>query len=1174
MVNTPYPWGNPHEIDQLITQKIEKKVKNLEGVKKISSTSMKNISSTMIEINDDVEVTTMSSKIKDALSSVLLPENAEEPVVTEVTMNKNQLFTLILYAQDPKMDIRYLKEKANLLKHNLEGWWWIDTIEVDWWNTYEIEILIDKNKLENLGLSLTQVAALLQSSTNNQPLGNHEIGEKNYDFRIEGEIRSEAELANIPIALGNGKTIPLGQLAEFKKTYKDDSTVLHIGESNGEIGKLAVSLQFTKPNWASILQSSKKAKQTVAEELKKTEYKWLGSFYTVDLGEFIGEDYNDLAINGITTLLIVFIIVLAFVGAKESFIATLSIPLAFFVTFFVLKSMGLSLNFLTNFSLIICLGIAIDTATVIIQWASENIKLWYKPINAALLSVKTYKNALISGTATTAVVFLPMLTLPGIMGKFLAYIPTTIFVTLIASLFISLTITPVLFFKFSNNKKKYQKNPEQEGLLSVEEQLLLSEDREWKNNQETDTKIEKTDIRDTIFPTLLNRYEKKLSPLLATSKRRIITILIPFVLLIFTAIFISPRLWFLMMPEVDQEYLMLTITGKEGTTTKELLNQTKEVDQIIWTLPELKNYTNTIKDNVASITIRIAPKAERKRDSFKIEDDLEGKLYFLQEKWLRVETIVQQNWPEMSAEVWIKLHAENQDQMTVLSKVAEDFKNFLNTIPGTKNIKSDSEESPGEFIFTLDKERLSLLGLTQRDLAPELYFALNGLKAWTLKGKEEIYDLKVKYADFKKGADPQKLMGTFFNTKSWKTPLGTVWNYTFAPATSKIIRENGKITITVESNLQKNAKAEPINAELVTFAESYPFPEGISYEKGGETEENADLITAMLSAFLFALICIFGILVLQFNSYTQPWIIVYSVIMGFLGATYWMLITWNPYGMLFLIWFIALTGIVVNNAIILIDTANENCKRWETKFQAMKESAKSRLKPILSTTLTTVIGLVTLTTDGFFAPLAWTIIFGLSIATIMTLFVIPALYQDEDTIRYIIKRMFIKPLLKIIVPIIGLGCIWIICIILNINLFNNGRTLPFVFSFIITSIILLTRYWYLQNIKGESWYIQKMLHLQLLTENDAIITKKQLIKRESSKRGILLGPALFAWILLGIAKIIGSYWLEIIWSGFVGISYIIIILWNIYSLWISEKKQTWRDKISWTQMKDFHVENS
>lgn len=201
MVTTPYPGGSPKEIDQLITQKLEQKIKNLEGVKKLTSTSRKNVSSIMVELSDDEDTTIMTSKIRDSISPVTLPENAEDPIVTEITNNKNQLFSLLLYAKNPTMDIHYLKTKANLIKHALEGKSEIDTIEIEGGGSYDIEILLDKTKLEHLGLTLNQIAGQLQAFTSNQPLGNHKLGTMNYDFRIAGELHSEGEIRQLPILL-------------------------------------------------------------------------------------------------------------------------------------------------------------------------------------------------------------------------------------------------------------------------------------------------------------------------------------------------------------------------------------------------------------------------------------------------------------------------------------------------------------------------------------------------------------------------------------------------------------------------------------------------------------------------------------------------------------------------------------------------------------------------------------------------------------------------------------------------------------------------------------------------------------------------------------------------------------------------------------------------------------
>ena len=299
-------------------------------------------------------------------------------------------------------------------------------------------------------------------------------------------------------------------------------------------------------------------------------------------------------------------------------------------------------------------------------------------MHAALLSVRTYKNSLISGTATTVIVFVPMLTLPGIMGKFLSFIPITIFITLLASLFISLTLTPALFSKFTKNRTSYTSSSEDENLLNPEEQALLADDRSDKTLLEN---AQGSGMRERIFSAIISRYERTLTPLLKSAKTKITLILIPIILLIITVVFVSPRVGFLMMPKTDNEYLTIVLSAKEGTTTETLYAKTQQTESIIGKLPELSNYSWKLTDNTATLSIRIVPKEERERDSFAIEKEIEQQLAFLKQEGITVESKVQSNGPSDGAEIGIKLTASSIDELTELMRVVEDFKTFLKGVP-------------------------------------------------------------------------------------------------------------------------------------------------------------------------------------------------------------------------------------------------------------------------------------------------------------------------------------------------------------------------------------------------------------------------------------------------------------------------------------------------------------
>ncbi len=1175
-ITTTYPWGNPEDINDLITKKIENEIENINGVKSFDSQSLDSVSSIMVTLENDADSSDVTNKIEDAVKRVSLPSDANDPVVALVDTEamKQVLFYMNLYAKDDRFDADYLKQKAKLIKEALEGQGYLDTITITDGDQYDIEVLVDQQKLEQFKLPISQISSLIQGFNQNQPLGTHELGDKEYSFRINGEYVSIEELENMFISLGNGQTIPLSSIATIKRTYPENQRY-EIGHfENGEDyhGKLAVTILFNKKRSASILEASKQAKEMIEEELKKPEYENLGYFYTSDLGKQISDDYSELAVNMISTLLIVFIIVRCFVGTVESLLATISIPLAFFITFFVLNGMEFSMNMLTNFSLIICLGIAVDSATVIIQGSSENMKKGFKPLHAALLAVKTYKNSLISGTATTVVVFLPLMSLPGMMGKAISYIPITIFITLLASLFISLTVTPAIFFKMNKDKNTYQKDEESESLMDETAKVILDADRQEKTEvTKKEEKSESSSYRDKILDKLVDRYDKKIRKVVENKKSRALRVILPIVILVFTLLFVSTNLGFLMMPADDNEQMGITLKAEAGITEDKIREKAEGYHEVLASIPELENYQASIKGNKISIDLKLVEKSQRDRTSFEVEDELTEKLQFLKERGFEVsisiEGFASQLWGWWG-EVGVKIIAKDGVDQTELAKVARDFEKFLREIPGTKNITNSSEESPGQFVFQLDKSKLAKLGLTPSNVGPQLYLALNGMKAGSVTLDGDSHDIKVKYDNFQDEVSPETLMTTLIPTSAGQLPLASLGNYTFKPAVTNISREDGDIVVTLGANLQQGFKAEPVNEALYSYAENYDYPDGISFSKGGEQEENADLIQSVLFSFVFAFIMIFSILVLQFNKYTQPLIICYSILMGFVGATYGTRFVGFPYSLMFMIGFVSLMGIVVNNAIILIDSANENINQGSSRMESIIKSAKFRLKPILSTTLTTVIGMMTLTSNGMFAPLAYTIMYGLTVATIVTLFAVPVLYNDENKLRMLIKRLVLKPLLSAVFIGIIIGIIYLLGLLFSYDFFGDLIGKGIMIATAVATFILLFVLELRGNFKGDSGRRRNFINLELKYPNQN--HKKIILKRMFYKYGLLLLPAIGAGILTALVQGLGADELvvSLVTKTALILGYGAYVAFNIYSYRTTEGNQFLHDKWTWVEIID------
>jgi len=1003
-VNTVYIWVNPDDIDSLITEKIENEINDIEWIKKITSTSAVWISSTVVELYNNVDTRDVLTDIKDRVDKVSLPEDAEEPSVIEMSSTNELMFEVLLYWPANKYTQFDLMQASQLIKNSLEWSNWIASIDLKWvdikWGLtswkgdYEIKVLLDKDKIELLNLSLRDISSTIKSYNKNTPIWNYVIWNLKYDFRFDWELSSIEDLKNIVIKWSNGSYVLLSDIAEIKKEYKGDDIKM-LGFYN-ENGYSYTSLVFNKAAWVNVFTVSDIAKESLNEFISKNpNLKDLEVKYTKDMSELIIEDYNNLSKTAVQTIILVFLTILIFVWFKESLIASWLIPLAFLVTFIVLDVIWFSLNFLTNFSLVLTLWIAIDTVIVIIEWASEKMRLWYNKRSAILLAVHDFKAPLIAWTLTTLVAFLPLMFLPWVMWKFLAYIPITVFSTLVAALILSLTVSSALFVKFMSDSKGYHKDEKLENTFTKEQKIYLDNEREWK----TPLRHDKSWLRDKLLIWMWLKFYNLLKNILVSRKKRIILILSPIILLVFTFLYISPQIGFTLFPAADNAVITGTIEAQEWTTEESLEKYLPELDNILFKYPELKVYYTSIAWNKIEIYVELLEARIRQdkwmRDVFEIEGLMVKDIKKFESEWLFVSFETLKEWPPTWKAVWIKLIANNTKQVDELKIVANVFKEKLKTIEWAKNAWTSATETPWQFIFEFDRSKLSELGLIPDDILWEVYFYTSWVKAWSFKSEYEDNDIVLKIKEFDEELSPDDINNLLVNTKIGKIRVGDFADYKFTKAVSTISREKWKISITIDADVEFWKLPSDVQPVFTKFAEDYIYPEWISFVAWWENQENADLILSTVKSLFIALFLIFSILVFQFNSFKQPVIVLYSVVLALLWVNLWLYATWNPYSMTFAIWFIALTWVVVNDAIILIDRINKNLAKWIDDLHAVISAGKSRLQPIIVTTLTTVFWVLPLALqDEFWAWLWFTIVFWLFAWSTMTLFVIPSLYYE------------------------------------------------------------------------------------------------------------------------------------------------------------------------------------
>ncbi len=1019
-ISTVYPGTNPIDMDSLVTDKIYKEVKDIKWIDKINSVSNLWFSSISLTLKTSANTKDVLSDVRSAVARTNLPADAKTPVVTEIETDTARAFSIFLYAKNPDTSKALLFDRAIQLQNAVEKVTGINKVDLSaGWDggpvgggggsdaTYEVHITIPNETLTSLGLTLSNIAGIIQSYNRDQPVGNFAIGEKKYDFRIEWKNRESFDFLRMPIALPKGGSITLWEIASIERKYKNDAENLLVlwGDSlcteesvSGECqhsGFPYVGLTVNKNDNANIFQASTAAKKKVEEFFQKDEYKDFGYTYGIDLADNISDDYNELFHEAVITLILVFVAMYLFVGFRDSIFASITLPLAFLSTFLLLYYGGYTMNFLTNFSLILSFGIAVDTIIVIVQAASAKIRVGYDPQSAIMLALREYAVPIISWVMTTIVVFIPMMTLPGILGKFLAYIPITIFWVLATGLILALTVNSALYLLFVRKRKDYVDNPHAIECATDEEKELLILEREGKERI-GDGHIP---LRIRIIHSVTEWYKKILRNFLEHTALRRASIATPVILLVLSFVFLAGRVGFDIFPATDNASTTVVITGPVWQKTEVTSKDLKDIDTLFTGYPEIKFTSISINGNTASASVTLTKIAERKskweRDVFAVEAVLLEKLKIFERQGYKVVSEVLKNGPPGSKAVGLKLIVDNSEKLSTLIDVSKDFEAHLKTIKGTKNVGRSSNDTPWQFIFKLKKDLIATTGITPAMIYWQIAQSMNGVTLGTVEDNGEDMDIILKSSQFVSNVRLEDVLAIPLVVGQTSYVVGDFVESKLTNATASVTRENGNIQITVDADLEVGTDTVSTQSEFTKFAETYAFPPGVSYQAGGENQENSDLIVAVLSAFFIALIVIFAILTLQFHSFSQPLVILYSVIMSLPFVMVGLLLTDNKFSLPFGIGFIAFTGIAVNHGIILIAAINENLKKWIEGITALVEAGSSRLEPMLLTTVTTALGILPIALrDKFWSGMGFTIIFWVISASFLTLFVVKGIYYE------------------------------------------------------------------------------------------------------------------------------------------------------------------------------------
>lgn len=969
LVVTAYPGSSARDVEELITTPIEADIKNLDGVSKITSTSQLGLSSITVEYNADQNQTEAVRKLREAVDAVTnLPAEAERPSVVALNFNDQPILTLGLSGiTDTRILSLYAKQIADQITTIPQ----VSHADIVGERTEQIGIRVQPQILKSYGVSIGQIAQAIRANNMNAPFGSVTTGSFGYELRLVGKYQSISDVANIPIKIQSGAVIPLSQIATVTRELSDISSESRISV-NGQKSTEAVSIAIRKKSGGNIIQIVDAVHAKIADmqkqQLLPADLK-VSSF--ADNADEIRKSLRNVGDAGLETLAIVFCVLWLYLGWREALLASLAVPFTLFMSFIFFGWSGTTLNSISLFALILALGLLVDDAIVIIDGVYSR-KSDLPLADHASYIVSEFFKPLTAGTLTTVSAFFPMLLVSGIIGQFLRTIPIVLTATLLSSLFVAVALLPAVAVRFFGISKEKTK----ERWFTIKFSMLSA----WYTR--------------TIDHALQNRsLQNKF--IIALIILMVVGLSLPFTGLLKTGLF----------PAADTDYVIGNVELAPGSTKDATAHVMQEVEDIVLKQHEIESAVFNVgsstsadlgggssSEALGSFSLNLYK--NRKHSSAQVSELLRKDLQSISDGKVTIAEI--SSGPPTSAPVEVHIKGAELDVLDVQSTA---IMKMLAGIPGATNVDRNLKNSAGQFNLSVNRDALASYGLTATDIAQTMRTVVYGIEATNfLDGNGDKISVRLSADKGTKNSIDELLQLPITTPAGTTITLQQVLTPHLATSIDIIRHLDGKRTVSITADVANGSNANQVTKELQQKIGAMNIPSGYVVTYGGEQQQTQETFTQLYASMGIAVVLILMIMVVEFNSYRQPFIMFLSIPLALIGVLFGLVILRGELNFAAFIGLVSLTGIVVKNAILLVDRMNSAREEGKSIREAVRDSAASRLRPILLTTTTTGLGIIPLVwVDAFFRDLALTILTGLVFSTILTLGLIPILYYRQAT---------------------------------------------------------------------------------------------------------------------------------------------------------------------------------
>lgn len=1062
-VVTLYPGVSPEDMESLVTRKLEDELGNISEIKEMTSTSTEGYSSVVLEFDTGIDIEEALQKVREKvdLAKAELPEDAEEPLVQEVNLSEFPIMQINLSGD---YDLEILKDIAEDLQDKIEAIPTVLGVDLTGGLEREVQVDVDLAKLKYYNLSFGDIIGAISAENVTIPGGDISVGTKSFLLRVPGQYQETAPIEDVVLKVNEGKPIYLRDIANVTFGFKERETYSTLDESP------VITLGVKKRTGENILETYDRVSAILDDALPTlpptTTYK-----ITNDQSKDVKNMVSSLENNIISGLILVIGVLLFFLGVRNASFVGISIPLSMFLSFIILSALGITMNMIVLFSLILALGMLVDNAIVVVENIYRYLEDGYDNFESAKKGTGEVAGPIIAGTATTLAAFFPMIFWPGTVGEFMGYLPKTLIITLSSSLFVGLIINPVICALFmtidgDTNKAQLTKRGKQilySMLALALLVLVLSSFVTWtmlvvlgvllwllnKYVLAPTGKWWQAEGLNVFIGTYENSLVWALNNRLKTVGTAFFVLIMSFVVL---GVF-NPGTEFFPedIPPRDVYVQIETPVGSDVEFTRSVVDK---VAERVKNIPQA-NDINTIlavsgaaissdpaggggnSTHKGTVAINFVDYELREGDIFEameyMRNDLNGII-----AGAKITVEKPQDGPPTGPPINLEISGPD---MTELTRISNDVLSALEAdsiFAKMDGLETDLPDSRPEIRVEVDREKAGLYELNTNMIGITVRQAINGVEASKFRDGKEEYEIVVRLA--KEYRDDLSTLSdlTVFH-EGIQIPLSEVASWEISDGFGGIRHKESERVITVSADVRSGYQSNAVLAEAQQVLAMYldGLPPGYNYEWTGQQQEQDESFAFLGRAFLIAVFLIAFILVSQFNSIVKPVIILSSVVMSTAGVFYGLVTFQMAFGLMAFLGLISLAGVVVNNAIVLIDYVDILRTRDGLDLRsALVQAGKVRFRPVILTAITTTLGLVPLAVGfnfdfitlvnkpleffthlgeyiywggeqaAWWGPMAIAVIVGLLFSTFLTLILVPVLYSVIERGKQSLQQLF------------------------------------------------------------------------------------------------------------------------------------------------------------------------